>query len=287
MARRVETPPALEGEALFVSQLAAIDSVISFVCARHHLQRADAEDFASHVKLKLIENDYAIFHKFEHRSTVRTYLAVVIQRIFLDYRISAWGKWRPSAEAKRRGPVAVLIEQLIGRDGHSVEEAFEMTTTNHGVRIRRSQFDEIVASLPIRAKRRFESDKTLQEVASPSPLPDDEAADRDREALAERVSTLLQRAIRQFSTRDRLILVMHFEDGRPVSEIAAALRLDQSALYRHVHRLLGSLRKDFEAAGLESSCVLQILNSASVNIEWEPGPGESVVARPSITRGSE
>lgn len=285
MTRRVETQPALEGEALFVSQLAAIDSVISFVCARHHLQQADADDFASHVKLKLIEDDYAIFRKFERRSSIRSYLTVVIQRIFLDYRISAWGKWRPSAEAKRRGPVAVLIEQLIGRDGLHVEEAFEATTTNHRVLIDRSQFDRIVASLPVRAKRRFESDEALQHVASPSPSPDDEAADRERRALAERVSTALQRAIREFPTRDRLILTMRFEDGRALSEIAAALRLDQKALYRHVNRLLGNLRKNLEAGGIESSCVMEMLDSAAVNIEWEP-QGESVLERPSITSGA-
>ena len=94
-------PVALAGEALFLSQLDVIERVISFVCVRHHLPGSDADDFGSHVKLRLIESDYAILKKFEGRSSLRTYLTVVIQRLFLDYRISAWGKWRPSAEAKR------------------------------------------------------------------------------------------------------------------------------------------------------------------------------------------
>jgi len=45
----------------------------------------------------------ALLAKFEGRSSLRTFLTVVIQRLFLDHRISAWGKWRPSAEARRGG----------------------------------------------------------------------------------------------------------------------------------------------------------------------------------------
>src|SRR4030095_1838679 len=50
----------LGGEALFLAQLGLIDSVVAFVCARHHLTSAEADDFSSHVRLKLIENDYAL-----------------------------------------------------------------------------------------------------------------------------------------------------------------------------------------------------------------------------------
>ena len=105
--------------------------MISFVSSRHHLPGSEADDFGSHVKLKLIEDDYAILRKFEGRSNLRTYLTVVIQRLFLDYRIKAWGKWRPSAEAKRSGPVAILLERLTQRDGYGLEEAVELMKTNH------------------------------------------------------------------------------------------------------------------------------------------------------------
>jgi len=54
---------------VFTSELAAIERIIGRVAAQHHLRDADAEDFASHVKMKLIENDYAIVRKFEGRSS--------------------------------------------------------------------------------------------------------------------------------------------------------------------------------------------------------------------------
>ena len=46
------------GEALFVSQLDVIERVISFVSSRHRLAASDADDFSSHVTLRLIEDDF-------------------------------------------------------------------------------------------------------------------------------------------------------------------------------------------------------------------------------------
>src|SRR5437868_15414339 len=110
------------GAALFESELAVIDRVTAFICARHHLSAADSDDFSSHVKLKLIEDNYAVLGSFEGRSSIRTFLTIVVERLFLDYRTSAWGKWRPSAAAKRGGATALLLEQLLTRDGYSFEE---------------------------------------------------------------------------------------------------------------------------------------------------------------------
>src|SRR5260221_10151464 len=133
MADRTATQGAPVGEALFLSQLDLIERVIRFVSSRQHLSASDADDFASHVKLKLIEADYAVFRKFQGRSSLRTYLTIVIERLFLDYRISAWGKWRASAQAKRGGQGAGLLEQLLVRDGYGFEQACELLTTNHRI----------------------------------------------------------------------------------------------------------------------------------------------------------
>src|SRR5256885_9925743 len=49
--------------------------------SRAFLSGADAEDFGSFVKLKLIENDYAALRKFEHRCSFAAYISVVVQRL--------------------------------------------------------------------------------------------------------------------------------------------------------------------------------------------------------------
>ena len=99
-------------EAFFVSNLALIEGVIGFVSRRHHLDAAEADDFEAHVKLKLVQDNYAVLQRFEGRCSLRGFLAVVVERLLLDYRTARWGKWRPSADAKRLGPTAVLFEQL-------------------------------------------------------------------------------------------------------------------------------------------------------------------------------
>ena len=40
-----------------------------------------------------------VLRKFEVRSSLRTYLTVVVNRMYIDGRVKQWGKWRPSAIA--------------------------------------------------------------------------------------------------------------------------------------------------------------------------------------------
>jgi RNA polymerase sigma factor (sigma-70 family) len=280
-------PIAQTGEALFLAQLVVIERVISFVSSRYHLPGVDADDFASHVKLKLIEDDYGILRKFQGRSSMRTYLTVVIQRLFLDYRISAWGKWRPSAEAARAGPIAILLEQLIGRDGYSFEEACELLETNHQVTASRSALVAIAGRLPIRIRRRFESDAALAQVPSEQPPVDDVIAEQERTALAARVGVALKSAMSGLDPQDRLILTLRFEDGRSIVEVARMLRLDQKALYRRLDRVMKALRAALQAEGVDSAAALEIFESPAVSIDWRGETTGTSKTRPSMGQGGQ
>lgn len=276
--------PAPTGEALFLSQLAAIERVISFVSSRHHMPGVEADDFASHVKLKLIEDDYAILRKFQGRSSLRTYLTVVIQRLFLDYRISAWGKWRPSAEALRGGEIAVLLERLMTRDGYGFEEACELLETNHQLTVPRASLEVIAGRLPVRTRRRFESDEALAQVAADQPPTDNVIAERERTAAAGRIAAALKAATAGLDAQDRLIIALRFEDGRSVVEIAKLLRLEQKSLYRRIERLMKELRGRLEAQGVGASA-LEIFDSPAVSIEWSDDTEERSKVRPSLAKG--
>ena len=93
-------------------------------------------------------------------------------------------------------------------------------------------------------------------------------AEQERQSAADRVSDVLKRLMAQCETQDRLILTMRFDDGRTVAEIAPTLGLDQRALYRRIERLLRDLRKGLEAEGIDSTSVLEMLESPAVSIEW-------------------
>lgn len=241
-------------------RLAEVDRASAYVARRYHLSLDDAEDFASHVRLKMMEDGYAVFDKFQGRSSLRTYLAVVVGRLFLDYRTSAWGKWRPSAEARRSGRPAILLEQLVTRDGWSLDEAFDILTVNRGVDMTRAAFEAMAARLPARTKRRFESETVLAEVAAPDAGADRIVIDGERDRAATRVIATLRRVMDTLPAQDRLILAMRFEDGRKVSEIAGLLRLEAKPLYRRVDTLLRTLREALQQDGIDASSVTDIFD---------------------------
>jgi RNA polymerase sigma factor for flagellar operon FliA len=275
------------GEALFLSQLSVIERVISFVSSRHHLPGSDADDFGSHVKLKLIENDYAILKKFEGRSNLRTYLTVVIHRLFLDYRIMAWGKWRPSAEAKRSGEVAILLERLTQRDGYGFEEACELMQTNHQITMSRPALEAIAARLPHRLPRRFESEDALTDLAAAQPSIDEIVADGERAAFGARLESALNKAMAGLEPQDRLIFELLYRDGRTIAAIARTLRLDQKALYRRVDRCLAALLAALEASGIGKAQAMEILGSSAVSLEWTEVTDGTLPARPSKGQGEQ
>lgn len=243
----------------FLQYLPLVDRAIAFVARRKCLSAEEAEDFASHVRLKLFEDDFAILRKCRHRPIRPSYLTVVISRLLLDYRIAQWGKWRPSAEARRRGPVAELLERLVSRDGFTFEEAFEILATNYRVSLDRVELERIAALLPIRSKRRFDSEDVLAATASTEPSPEEALADRERGEKAERVSRALNRVVARLEPEDGLILMLHFRDGHSVTEIASLLRLPQKPLYRRLERILARLRAALAGEGFDRSAISELL----------------------------
>jgi DNA-directed RNA polymerase specialized sigma24 family protein len=109
--------------ALFESNLALIDRVIAGVCRRAGVFGADAEDFASAVKLALIENDYAVLRPFAGRSSLSTFLTIIIQRFLIDERTKRSGRWHASREAERLGEAGIALERIVRREHRTIDEA--------------------------------------------------------------------------------------------------------------------------------------------------------------------
>jgi len=255
----VAVQPTTTGEGLYLQHRATIERAIAFVCRRNRLVTDDAEEFAAEALLKLVDHDYAVLRKHEGRSSLATYLAVVVQRFFLDYRIRKWGKWRPSARARRHGPLAIRFEQLVSRDGLSIDEACELLTTASGGRLKRHDLEHIAAWLPERRRRHFEGDEALTNVPTADLPPDDAIASTERSERATEVWSALGRALTEFPSEDRLLLTMRYLDGRTVAEIAITLHLDQKRLYRRIDALLETLRERLEAVGIRADDARDLL----------------------------
>ncbi len=279
-------PPArMDPKQLLVDNYTAIERLINLTCRRNGLAGPDAEDFSSTVKLKLVENDYAVIRKFQGRSSLSTYLTTVIQRALLDYRIHAWGKWHPSAEAKRLGDAAIELERLIHRDGRERAEAVAIMLRS-GTQLRNEELDSIASRLPERPPRR--RSVPLDDV---EPLIGDDRDSasravfaRDQKRLSARASDVLARLLSALPVEDRLILQMRFDGGLSVAQIARALDLDQKALYRRMDRMLGHFRKQLEQSGIGNIEVEEIVGEGAEDLDF--GLRKSGV-RPSIEDGHE
>ena len=96
---------------LLTSNLALVERAVGFAARRYRLDPDDADEFAAVVRLKLVDNDYAVLRAYEERSSFATYITIVIQRLLTDYRIHHGArKWHTSAEANRLGPLATRLE---------------------------------------------------------------------------------------------------------------------------------------------------------------------------------
>ncbi len=274
----------VEMEQLFLTALSDIERVIRFVARRHRLSRSEEEEFSSEVKLALVEDDYRILSLFRGRSSLRTYLTTVIQRLFLDHRQRMWGKWRPSAEAQRRGALACRLEALLFRDGLSFDEAVETLHTNFRITETRTDLADLASALPARAPRRTIGDEALSMIpADGSTNPE---IDLEGRAIVQRTQEALRESFETLSGQDRLILRFRFEDGLSVADIARALKEDQTQLYRRIERLLRSLRQALEAQGLAWPVVLGVIEKGQCHLRLPKVESERGLTPPSNPEGT-
>ena len=246
---------------IFLANLALIDRIIAHNVRRHALAAPDADDFGAWVKERLMDGDYAILRRFGGRSSLATFLTVVIANLAKDFRNSRWGRWRPSAEAKRRGPVAVRLEELLHRDRYPLREAVQ-TLRSSGVTLDEGELVRLAARLPQRAPAREVSldalgDETVAGAAH-TPAARDEGTAESRE-LAETLRAL----VAELPPEDGLILRMRFWDDTSVADIARALRLEQKPLYRRLVAIEARLRTALAARGIDRERVADILTGDS------------------------
>ena len=243
----------------FVEQLGLIDRVVQFIARRHHLSASDTEEFTSTVHLKLIEKNFAILRKFEQRSNLSTYLTTVIERLYLDFCIARWGKWRPSAAARRLGRVAVDLERLMVRDGVTFTEAVGILQTNEHVTETREQLLAILEQLPVRPVRKFAGEEELALVATGGGVDDSAFAQIDDKALVDRVEAALSKAIGRLTAKEQLLLKMHFVEDLPIAQIARLLSEEPKPLYRRMLQIMATLKEELAQHGVDQSLVARVV----------------------------
>jgi len=246
---------------LYVEHLDTITRIAESLCRRNGIRGADAEDFVSEVKLKLLQDDCAVLQKHRGTCSTTTFLTVVIANLFRDHRIKMWGKWRTSAEARRRGEVAVLLEAAVYRDGQSFDEAYNTLARNDHLKVDRAELRKILNELPHRLPRRVDDNASVDDLPAQAGA-DDGILDHERNQRLEAAKAALKRAVAELDHEDGLIIRMHYFQGLSIAEVARGLGIEQKPLYPRLRKLLERLSARLKADGIGSEYV-EWLNSPS------------------------
>jgi RNA polymerase sigma factor (sigma-70 family) len=259
---RTETPPSLEHR--LVEALPTIERVVLALGRRYRMSPDERDEFLGLVRLRLVQDDYAVLRRFEGRSRLSTYLRTVIQRIFLDERVKAWGRWRPSAQAVRLGSDAVELERLLERQHLTIEQAIEARRAADPD-VAEDVLRTLAHQLPRRAGRRFVDDSVLAQLAAPGPGPDVRAAQVSGGRLRRQVSAALRGVAADLPARTRLLLRLRFVHDTSVADVSRTLGCDQKPLYRELDRALAQLRRGIEARGISAAQVRAVIAAG-----WAP-----------------
>jgi RNA polymerase sigma factor for flagellar operon FliA len=264
----------IDAPEVFLKNLGTIERIIGFVCRTNRLNATAAEEFASEVKLALFINDYEIIRKFEGRSSFSTYLTTVIQRLFYQHRVKEWGKWRPSAEAKRLGQKAITLERLLTRDGFSFSEACLFLTTGSGPDYTMVELEAIHKRLPPRQPRPIQvNEEVSSDAVADGGHADDGIVGHEREELARIAMRVLDEQMTKLEPDDQLILRMRFWQARKAREIAMALHIEEKKVYKRIDKLLLRLRRELERAGIQRRDIDDLLHAEGREMTFDDGGG--------------
>lgn len=270
---RVRAASALHSETTYLQHLTSIERIAAYSAYRSHLTADETAEFVQMVRVKLFEDDYAIIRKFEGRSSFTTYLTTVIVRLFHQWRVEQWGKWRPSARARALGEKAIALERLLSRDGFTFSEAVTLLTQRHPQSCSVEELEAIYLRLPLRKPRTVlvSDENVLAELPS-----EDSAEERvrtgEREIALRSAAAGLDRALGDCSPEDRLILQLRFWNGRTVPEIARIMGLEQKKVYTRLDRLFKTLRRALEDAGIDRAAIAELMDRPALALSLEPRP---------------
>ena len=226
-------------------EFSVLVQVIRDVARYGRLSADDAQDFAQTVHLKMLERSYSAFRQFSGRSSLRTFLTVIVQRMLLDWRRARNGKWRVSAAARRLGSVAMALDTLLFRDGHSVDTAVGILQSRPDAPPS-AEIRGLAAQLPVRHRRQMVDVQTLDTVANVHFEDPVERSERERASNQQR--RRLVDAIKHLAPEDRRLLNMRYRQEQRVPAIARELHMDPKVIYRSCDKVLRSLRHSIQTA---------------------------------------
>jgi RNA polymerase sigma factor for flagellar operon FliA len=248
---------------LFTDNLEHIEKLVRISGRRHHLSHVELQDFSSYVNVELLKDDCATLRKFQQRSSWWTFLAAVIEKLALDFLIQRWGRWRPSAMAEKLGPVAVILDRLVNRDGHTLEEAMEIVRTNHAVGLTYGDLRAMWDQLPARPRLTEVGEEAAATVRSPESS-EARVEDAARKEEIARLEGTLQAAFRALASQDRVMIALRFDHDLSAVEIAKLMKSSVPTVHRRLDRSLKDLRVSLSRGGFDPRDISSLIGHSNM-----------------------
>lgn len=258
----------LEPKAAFLANLDLVDALSIAIARRNGCDGDEVDDFVAIVRSRLVDNDYAIWRKHRGKSSLRGFLSVVIANLFRDHRIAQWGKWRPSAHARRHGPSGVALDRLIRRDGASVDLAVKAVASRDDCPLTEKDLRQIAADLPPKKDRRTQRLEDAPRLATAYSA-DDRLESKEAARLRERVIGAVREVLDTLPEEDQTILRLLFWEDHSVAQVARTLRMEARPLYRKIKRRYGDLEDGLDERGVDASAVSALLREPGTRPESE------------------
>lgn len=258
----------LEPKAAFLANLELVDALSISIARRNGCDGDEVDDFVAIVRSRLVENDYAIWRKHRGKSSLRAFLSVVIANLFRDHRIAQWGKWRPSAHARRHGHTGVALDRLIRRDGASIDLAVKAIASRDDCALDERALRQIAADLPQKKDRRPQRLEDAPSLATTATA-EDGLQSKETARLRERVIGAVREVLDTLPEEDQTILRLLFWENHSVAQVARTLRVEARPLYRKIKRRYGDLEDRLDKRGVDASAVTTLLNAPGTRPESE------------------
>jgi RNA polymerase sigma factor (sigma-70 family) len=219
---------------------------------RFRLSATEAKDLESELWVKILTED--TISRCRGRS-LQAYLTTVAANLLLDLRNRAWGKWRPTAAARRLGRAAIALERLAIRDGLCPQQA-EASLRSRGLVVPPA-FSKRVGAATRPVPRLHVSEALLEAVPVREPDAMETLIQREREQRLRQVRRVLAKRLSELPVFERRLVGLRFVTGLSVADIARQEQLDQKPLYRRLYRILSDLRTSLVSAGVDADVLRQ------------------------------
>lgn len=235
-----------------------VDTIIRAVCFSYRLKPDDAEDFASEVKLRLVEDDYRILRVFTGKSSIETYLTTVISNSLRNLLRDRNGRWRPSEEAKRSGKIAERIEELVYRFHYPFHEAYQILTTNFGFKQSEHEVRDIFCKLKPRDRRPV-AVSCEEDIHDERGTPEMQMAAAEQNLLEKKIEDIINEMRGELSSTDQLVLRMVFVDNLKLTVVAEQLRLTRNEVDLRLREILTDFKRGILDQGINFNDVRELI----------------------------